>query len=284
MSRLGRGLNSLIKDIEKTENGTPANVKIEYIKPNRYQPRRHFDPAKLNELAQSIIEIGLIQPIIVHQHSDIEYELIAGERRLEASKIAGLTEIPVYIKNVTDQERLVLAIIENVQRENLSALEEAKAYKRLVEEFELTHAEIAKIMAKDRATISNTLRLLKLTDKAMSLLEAGTISPGHARAILSIPPEAQDIFADEIVKKKLSTGKSEELSQNYRDDNSQKKTRSQKALTRVYLKNFEKSISNALNTHIRIKEKKNETGEILITFTDKTQLENIANLLSNLKV
>ncbi len=279
MSRLGRGLNSLIHDIEKPVQGTSTTIKINEIVPNRYQPRRQFDKEKLQELSQSIQENGLIQPIIVCQTEGSGYELIAGERRLEACKLAGLTEIPVVIKNVTDKERLVLAIIENVQREDLSPLEEAKAYQQLIDEFGLNHSDVSKIMGKDRTTISNTLRLLKLSESIQHLIENKELTPGHARAILSVDIDSQEKFAHEIIKKQYSVRQAEENSKLYCLDNKSARKESNKFYKREILKNIEEKISKQFKVNAKIKEKKDFAGEILLTFNNEDELNSLVKAL-----
>jgi len=281
MSRLGRGLGSLIKDIEKPTDGLPAEVPIELIQPNRYQPRRHFDPVKLAELAQSIKDSGLIQPIIVCKHSDTEYELIAGERRLQACKLAGLTSIPVFIKNVSDRERLLLAIIENVQRENLTPLEEAQAYQRLLEEFSLTHADISQIIGKERTTITNTLRLLKLSPAIQEMINDKRLTPGHARAILSVDVSLQESFAKEIVENGHSVRKAEDLAESLNvQAKKEKPTKYQKHYDRQMLQKIENDIGGALDTSVKIRERKNAAGEIVISFGNQEELEKIVERIS----
>jgi len=266
----------LIKDVEMQENGTNSMVQINYIKPNRYQPRRHFDQEKLDELTESIKVNGLIQPLVAVKHSDTDYELIAGERRLEACKLAGLTEVPVFIKNVTDKEKLVLAIIENVQREDLSPIEEAKAYEQLINEFELTHLDLSKIMSKDRATITNTLRLLKLSESIQSMIESKQITPGHARAVLSVDESVQEQFALEIVKKQYTVRKAELEAQNYNVITQKPKaSNAHKTYENAYLKDIEKELASTTGCAVDIKEKKDGVGEILIQFKDKDDLEKI---------
>jgi len=276
MSRLGRGLNSLIKDVEIQDDGANTMVKIEYIKPNRYQPRRHFDQEKLLELSESIKINGLIQPIVAIKHSDTDYEIIAGERRFEASKMAGLTEVPIYIKNVSDKEKLVLAIIENVQREDLSPIEEAKAYEQLINDFELTHLDLSKIMSKDRVTITNTLRLLKLSENIQAMIENKQITPGHARVVLSVDEKIQEQFAMEIIKKHYSVRKAEMEAQNYNIiSQKSKSTNSTKVYDSLYLKSLEKELATTTGCAVDIKEKKDGLGEISIQFKGMDDLEKI---------
>ena len=184
-------------------------VKIEFINPNRYQPRKLFNRAKLKELAVSLKENGIIQPIIVTKRESSNYELVAGERRLEAAKLAGFEEVPVIIRSISLKQQLQFAIIENVQREDLNALEEAAAYQRLNTEFQMTHSQISEIVGKDRATITNLIRLLKLNGNVQKMILKGELSPGHARTILQIPSSLQDEFAQVIKKNKYSVRKAE---------------------------------------------------------------------------
>ncbi len=214
MSResLGKGLDALFSNGPESTDRTIGitTLKISSIIPNRYQPRKVFDPDKLAELALSIKSNGILQPVIVTRNTDNQYELVAGERRLEAAKIANIDEIPVIIRSITPQEQLQYAIIENIQREDLNAIEEAKAYHRLNEEFGLTHSQISEIVGKDRTTISNLIRLLKLNEDIQMMILEGKLSSGHARAILQVPVDMQQEFAEIIVKKQLSVRSAEE--------------------------------------------------------------------------
>jgi ParB family transcriptional regulator, chromosome partitioning protein len=218
MNRLGRGLEALLESGAESVDPTTGitTVDIGQIYPNPYQPRRLFDPDKLRELAKSIKENGLIQPIIVTKKDQTHYELIAGERRLEAAKLAGFQEMPVIIRSVSKRQQLQFAIIENIQREDLNAIEEAKAFQQLHDEFGMTHAQISEILAKDRATVTNTLRLLQLNDSVQSMVMDGRITAGHARAILSVDPAIQDAFADIIHKQRLTVRQAESRAQKLR--------------------------------------------------------------------
>lgn len=212
MTKLGRGLDALISTIpESTDVSTGiTTLRLNQIKPNRYQPRKVFDKVKLQELSNSLKENGIIQPIIVTLRDEGGYELVAGERRLEASKLAGFDEIPVIVRSLSNKEQLQFAIIENVQREDLNALEEARAYRRLNDEFDLTHSQISEIVGKERTTISNFIRLLKLKPAVQEMILNSSISSGHARAILQVDETLQEKFAKEITKHKLSVRKAEE--------------------------------------------------------------------------
>ncbi len=212
MTKLGRGLEALIgaSTEELQEQGSSVTkIKVSQMIPNRYQPRRTFDKDKLLELSESLKENGIIQPIIVTKRSEGLFEIIAGERRFQASKLAGFSEVPVIVRDVSPKEQLQFAIIENVQREDLNAIEVAKAYHQLNEEFGLTHAQISTIVGKDRATISNFIRLLKLNEHIQNMILIGDLSSGHARAILQVDERLQDQFAGEIVRKKMSVRKAE---------------------------------------------------------------------------
>ncbi|MFC1898614.1 ParB/RepB/Spo0J family partition protein, partial [Candidatus Cloacimonadota bacterium] len=212
MTRLGKGLEALInsgpESIDRTTGIT--TVKVDMIFPNRYQPRKYFDQKKLQELANSLKENGIIQPIIVTKKDDTNYELVAGERRLEAAKLAGFNDIPVIIRSISLKEQLQFSIIENVQREDLSPIEEANAYQRLNEEFNLTHAQISDIVGKDRATITNIIRLLKLPDSIQQMILNEQLSPGHARAILQVAEKDQENFANMIINNIYSVRKAEQ--------------------------------------------------------------------------
>ena len=209
-SRLGKGLDALIpseKEIESSSNLVP----IERIRPNKDQPRKHFVDEALKDLASSIREKGVIQPLTVRK-SGSDFEIIAGERRWRASKLAGIKNLPVVVIEADDNEVLELALIENLQREDLNPIEEAEAYQKLAEEFNLTHEEISKKIGKDRSTITNQLRLLKLSKRAREALVGGLISAGHARALVTVEDEARiDEYLDIIIANNLSVRQTEKL-------------------------------------------------------------------------
>lgn len=268
---LGRGLDSLISKLPESISSDTGitTVKIEFIHPNKYQPRKLFDREKLEELAKSIEENGIIQPIIVTKSKDEDgYELIAGERRLEACKIAGFEEIPVIIRSVSPKEQLLYAIIENVQREDLNAIEEALAYKQLIEEFEMSQPEVAELMGRDRTTITNTLRLLKLVPLVQKMLLESEISAGHCRAILQLPEEEQLTFAKKIVNDHLSVRKAEELAQSWNASPAKKK------LTFVRRKEIETLLKSQLNLKIKVEEK-NGKGKVVIQYSSEAELNKL---------
>ena len=224
---LGKGLESLIpnavgeakkkeaisQDSGKSseEKGSETILKITMVEPNRKQPRKNFDEDSLQELCDSIKQVGLIQPILVQDRKD-HYEIIAGERRWRAAKMAGLKEIPVIIRDYSDQEIMEISLIENIQREDLNPIEEAQAYKRLLTEFHLKQDEVAERVSKSRAAVTNSIRLLKLTDKVQQMVIDDMITTGHARALLAVEdPEAQYILAQQIFDQKLSVRDVEKL-------------------------------------------------------------------------
>ena len=259
MTKLGKGLEALISTVpESTDKSTGiTTIKTDKIKPNRYQPRKLFNSEKLQELANSLKENGIIQPIIVTTKNEGEYELIAGERRLEASKLAGFSEIPVIIRSVSPKEQLQFAIIENVQREDLTAIEEAKAYQQLNEEFKLTHAQISEIVGKDRATITNFIRLLKLSDNVQMMILNDQISSGHARAILQVNEELRDEFSQLILKNKFSVRKTEEEAKRIKETGSVSCSKKRKEIIEIpELREFEKKLKQKFNFKVKISDKK----------------------------
>ena len=210
---LGRGLDALLgADASAPANaGTPTTLLVTQMQPGIYQPRSHMDEAALNALAQSIKEQGLMQPILVRGIGDGKYEIIAGERRWRASQIAGLTEVPVLVKDVPDENAAVMALIENIQREDLNPLEEAQGIDRLIREFGLTHDQAAGAVGRSRSATSNLLRLLNLSAQVQTMLVAGDIDMGHARALLAVDAATQVQLAQFVVQKQLSVRETEKL-------------------------------------------------------------------------
>lgn len=249
---------------------TLHTLKLSDIQPNPYQPRVHFDQEKLKELAQSIQENGLIQPIIVRKSSIIGYELLAGERRLRASQLAGLSEIPAVVKDLSDDDLLYQAIIENLQRADLNPIEEATSYQKLINKG-LTHDEVAQIMGKSRPYISNLLRLLNLSTETKEAVEQGKISQGHARQLLSLPEEKQAEWVQRIIDTDLSVRALEKIVAS-----NKKKSRKK---SNVFLSEQETILSQMLGTTTKILQKKNGSGEIRIQFTNLDEFERIINSL-----
>ncbi|MBT3756816.1 MAG: ParB/RepB/Spo0J family partition protein [Candidatus Cloacimonetes bacterium] len=281
MTKLGKGLEALISAVpESTDVSTGiTTIKTDQIKPNRYQPRKLFNNEKLQELANSLKENGIIQPIIVTTKDEGEYELIAGERRLEASKLAGFSEIPVIIRSVSPKEQLQFAIIENVQREDLTAIEEAKAYQQLNEEFKLTHAQISEIVGKDRATITNFIRLLKLSDDVQMMILNEQISSGHARAILQVDEELRDRFSQLIIKNKLSVRKAEEEAKRIKETGTVSPSKKKKEVIEVpELKEFEKNLKQKFNSKVKISDN-NYKGKVSFYYSSQNELNKLLEKL-----
>ncbi len=290
---LGRGLSSLIPDkklkLSSAENKKDSrykedvlNIELVKIKPNPYQPRKNFKKEALNDLAESIKEYGVIQPIVVSEKVEAgikRYQIIAGERRFRASKLAGLSVIPAILKNnKDDKEQLELAILENVQREDLTPIEKAFSYKRLADEFQMTHSQIAEKVGKNRATISNTIRLIDLPKEVKDALEAGEISENHARAILSLPDNKMKLkLLDEIKVNKLSARGAELTSRAMQ----KKQTRGVLNLP-VEIKNSLLDLENYLGTKVTLNTKKNyeDGGEIVIKYFSNDDLKEILTKLS----
>ena len=274
---LGRGLSALFGDSspkQKTQTTNPINmVNIADLSRNPYQPRQNFREEKLEELANSIKKNGIIQPIAAraNKSSPGKFEIIAGERRWLAAQRAGLHEIPVTILELSDAESLEVAIVENIQRDDLNPVEEARGYKRLNEEFEYDHESISKLMSKSRSHISNTLRLLTLPKDVISMLEEGTLSSGQARPLIGISNASS--IAEEIVSKNYSARKVEYLTRN------KKSNAKEKTVDANILKTQER-IEKILGLKVNITNKKNNSGKVTIQYKDLDQFELISNLLT----
>lgn len=282
-TKLGRGLDSLIPTgKESTDRNTGiATIKIDNIRPNPYQPRTTFDTEKLNELANSLAESGMIQPIIVTKNAHSEYELIAGERRLEAAKIAGFTEVPVIIRCVSPREQLQFALIENIQRENLNPIEEAKAYLQLQEQFDLTHQDIARFMGKERVTVTNTVRLLKLHTDVQNLIEGGKISPGHGRALLQLEEQEQPGYAELIIRKNYSVRDTERKIKTllqHKEKHKPGQGQSKEETTPEYIDNIQSQLQEKLSVPVKVVWRK-KGGTISISYRSEEELMKLQKLL-----
>ena len=245
-------------------------ISITDIQKNPYQPRKEFDREKLHELAQSIKENGVIQPIIVRQSPVIGYEILAGERRYRASLLAGLHSIPAVVKQLSDQEMMVQAIIENLQRENLNPIEEARAYESLVEKG-FTHAEIADKMGKSRPYISNSIRLLSLPEQIISEVENGKLSQAHARSLVGLNKEQQDYFFQRIIEEDISVRKLEALLTEKKQKKLQKND--------YFIQNEEEQLKKILGLDVEIKLSKKDSGKIIIAFSNQEEYSRIINSL-----
>ena len=245
-------------------------ISITDIQKNPYQPRKEFDGEKLDELAQSIKENGVIQPIIVRQSPVIGYEILAGERRYRASLLAGLRSIPAVVKQLSDQEMMVQSIIENLQRENLNPIEEARAYESLVEKG-FTHAEIADKMGKSRPYISNSIRLLSLPEQILSEIENGKLSQAHARSLVGLNKEQQDYFFQRIIEEDISVRKLEALLTEKKQKKLQKNDH--------FIQNEEEQLKKLLGLDVEIKLSKKDSGKIIISFSNQEEYSRIINSL-----
>lgn len=257
-------------------------VKIGLIEPNRNQPRKEFAEESLQELADSIRRYGVLQPLLV-QRKGMLYELIAGERRWRAAKLAGLSEVPVIIRELTEQESAEIAIIENIQREDLNPVEEARAYQALIQEFGLRQEELAEKVAKNRSTITNSLRLLQLPDAVLELLSAGQLSAGHARCLVSLGSRnAQEELAQKIAAQKLSVRETEQLVKKYGNlKQKQKKADEEEKELDMYLIDIARKLTASLNTKVLIKQGKKGKGRIEIDYYSNDDLEKIIAKLRN---
>ena len=288
---LGKGLDALIpaavgdtkakktstKEEVKTGNAETL-VKITKVEPNRDQPRKNFDEDALLELSESIKQFGLLQPILVQERDDY-YEIIAGERRWRAAKLAGLKEVPVIIKHLTEQEIVEIALIENIQRENLNPIEEAQAYKRLLTEFNLKQDEVAERVSKSRTAVTNSMRLLKLCDDVQQMVIDEMLTTGHARALLSIEdPKQQYSIAQQIFDEKLSVRDVEKLVKNLNKPVKPKKI-TEKNLE-VFYQDIEEKLKQVLGTKVSISAKENGAGKLELEFYNNDDLDKFVELLT----
>lgn len=278
---LGRGLDALLFDnsLDGEESASVSSLSIGEIEPNRDQPRQTFDEEALNELASSIAEHGVLQPLIVRPMPDGGYQLVAGERRWRAARIAGLTEVPVIVKTLTDSEVSVIALIENLQRENLNPMEEAEGIQKLIDEFDFTQEQAAQKLGKSRSALTNTLRLMSLPEKVRDLVSDDFLSQGHARALLGINDKSKICdAADTVISKHLSVRETEKL---VKSINSQSVPRSTRIHKRdPFFSEVELSISSSSGRKVSVKESK-KGGKIEIEFFDKEDLQKIANLFED---
>ena len=290
---LGKGLDTLIptgkvevKSKKSTEKSNEVKeptttVKITMVEPNREQPRKNFDQDALEELADSIKQYGLIQPIVV-QDRKTYYEIIAGERRWRAAKIAGLKEVPVIIKNYTEQEIVEISLIENIQRENLNPIEEAMAYKRLLNEFNLKQDDVAERVSKSRTAVTNSMRLLKLCDEVQQMIIDEMITTGHARALISVEdPEQQYILAQKIFDEKLSVRDVEKLVKDLGKTKKEKKAKEKDKALEVIYQEIEQKLKDKVGTKVSITSKGDGAGKLEIEFYNHDDLERIIALLSS---
>jgi ParB family chromosome partitioning protein len=276
---LGKGLSQLLS--EQSE-AAPTSVSVGSIRPNKRQPRKSFDEEALQELADSIKEYGVIQPIVVRPVGDDKYELIAGERRLRAAKAAGLAEVPVSVRSASAQTSLEIALIENVQREDISPMECAYAYKRLQQEFSLKQEDVAKKVSKSRVAISNTLRLLQLPEEVQDALHEGVVSEGHARALLMVSgPQRQITLFDKIIGDGLTVRQAEQAArgmESAKPGGSSGKSKQKKKKADPNLQALEQGLSEHLGSPVTIK-KSGKGGELVVEFFNDEDLQRILELI-----
>ena len=293
---LGKGLDSLIPDNKSIKSVTPdksaeakkeeekagvQTMKINEVEPNRDQPRKNFDEDALLELSDSIKQFGVLQPLLVRKRKDY-YEIIAGERRWRAAKIAGVKEVPVIVKEYTDQEILEIGLIENIQRENLNPIEEAIAFKRLLEEFNLKQDEVAERVSKSRTAVTNSMRLLKLSDKVQQMIIDDMISTGHARALLAIDdPELQYTLANKIFDEKLSVRETEKLVKEIKNP---KKPKEKKVMENAFIyQDLEEKMKGVFGTKVSIASKGKGKGKIEIEYYSDDELEHLFDMMMSIK-
>ena len=280
---LGKGLDALLMDnaVEEISPSSAMKLKIMDIEPNREQPRKDFDEASLQELTDSIAKYGVLQPLLVRPIGDTGYQLIAGERRWRAARLAGLTEVPVVVRELSDEEAAAIALIENLQREDLNPVEEAFGLRKLMDDFGLTQEQTAERVGKSRPAIANALRLLKLPSAILEHVRDNTISAGHARALLAFPTEEAMLeTAKLILEKGISVRETERLAKKAAKAPKQP---TQKEKIASYYDQVELTLQEALGRKIRITNVKNDTGTLEIAFNSREDLERVANALQSLE-
>ncbi|MCC8163144.1 MAG: ParB/RepB/Spo0J family partition protein [Lachnospiraceae bacterium] len=291
---LGKGVDSLIPDtgkieepeqkvkvVEKVvEKPTEVRLKISQVEPNRGQPRKNFDREALEELAESIRQHGVLQPLIVQKRDDY-YEIIAGERRWRAAKLAGLKEVPVVIKDMSDQEIVEISLIENIQREDLNPIEEAEAYRRLLTEFHLTQEEVAGRVAKSRTAVTNSMRLLKLDERVRQMVIDGMLTTGHARALLAIEDaDLQFQTANRVFNEKLNVRDVEKLVKKLGKEKPEKKESKENLQNKAIYQDLEDRMKSSLGTKVSINQKNAQKGKIEIEYYSIDDLERLTEILT----
>ncbi len=295
---LGKGLDVMIpsknsssnekiskneKEEEKKNVSSETFIKVQDIEPNGSQPRKKFDEDSLHELAESIKQYGILQPLLLQKKGKF-YEIIAGERRWRAARMAGLAEVPAIIKEYAPHEVIEIALIENIQREDLNPIEEAAAYKRLISEFHLKQDELAERVSKSRTAITNSMRLLKLAEPVQEMLIDDIISSGHARTLIPIEDkEKQVIVANRILDEKLSVRETEKLVKSLLDGKGKKKKETKKDENEVFYKDLEEKIKEIVGTKVSIQHKSKDKGKIEIEYYSEEELERIIELLMSVR-
>ena len=287
---LGRGLDAILQSPETDITskdisgdfvaGAIAEIDIDLIETNPFQPRTEFDETALRELAQSIKEQGVIQPVTVRKLGYNKYQLISGERRLRASKLAGLTKIPVFIRVANDEQMLELALIENIHRENLNAIEVAISYQRLIDECNMTQEEVSDKVGKSRSAVANFLRLLKLPAEVQIAIRDGHITMGHARALINITDKEQQLkLLQQIIEGEMNVRQTEELAEKAK--NPEAKERKQTNFIPEHFKSKIKKLSQTLNTKVKVTRNVKGQGSVVIDFKDEAEFDRIMELFNN---
>ena len=276
-SRLGRGLDALLGDAGATVGGVESDklqqLPVELLQRGQFQPRRHMDQEALDELANSISKQGVLQPIVARKLASGDYEIIAGERRWRAAQQAGLDRVPVVVRELSDEDAMVIGLIENLQREDLNPIEEARGMQRLIEEFTMTHQQVADSVSRSRAAVSNLLRLLSLQAEVSSLLEQGQLDMGHARALLSLDNGTQHKAAQQIIKGGMSVRQAEQLVRRLQEEVTNPVSRVKEKDPDV--RHLEESLSEKLGTHVEIKVGSKGKGKLIIDFHGNDVLQGI---------
>ena len=276
---LGRGLDSLLASGDAGGDDKLTTLDITQIRPGRYQPRRVMGEEELHELAESIRAQGLIQPVIVRELGLSDYELIAGERRWRACQLAGLTEIPAVIKAVNDEAALAMGIIENIQRADLNAVEEAQGYKRLVDEFGLTHENLAQAVGKSRSAISNSLRLLSLPEQIQQHINQGLLEMGHARALITLPVLAQLQLAEAAIREAWSVREMERQAQAWQQNAPVSAQKALKAVDADVLR-LQDAIADKLGLVVKIQANQQQKGKLVLHFNNAEEFQQMLNALN----
>ena len=273
MSKLGRGLDILLGQVNTDQTGSNQKnlemMHVNSLQRGKYQPRDDIDPEALNELAESIKSQGVIQPLVVRKITYDKHEIIAGERRWRASILAGLEEVPVIVREIDDQVALAIGLIENIQRESLTPLEEAKALQQLIVDFKMTHEEISQVVGRSRSSVSNLIRLLQLKEPVKKLLNKGSIEMGHARSLLPLDEESQIFVANEVIKRSLSVRQTEALVKKVLNPKPKKVLDID-----PFIQDLSATLSKKLNSKIEIKDIDNK-GRIIIHYKSKSELNDI---------
>ena len=275
---LGRGLEALLGPTATetnqyaTADAQPSTLKLEQMVAGVYQPRKRMDEGALYELAESIKSQGVMQPILVRKTSGDQYEIIAGERRYRAARLAGLTEVPVLVRDVSDQNAAAMALIENIQREDLNPLEEALGVQRLIREFNLTHEDAARAIGRSRSATSNMLRLLNLAEPVQTMLLAGDIEMGHARALLALTAAEQIACANEVVNKRLSVRETEKLVNDWASDGDRQAVKPKQTAD---VRRLEEGLADWLASAVQLKANANGKGSVTIKFNNLDELDGV---------